>query len=130
MTIMLHRDNKEPSVRLVVKHRTIFLSFYLTTGCSTLTSVAGINFEETLLPVIQEKCFRCHSGRIETPGGELQFDDAQLFKKGSKYGEVLIPDLHATIGHAMGMPIKKVIMSGSGRPFNVGYKGNPVADLI
>jgi len=44
--------------------------------------------------------------------------------------KVLIPDLHATIGTAMGMPIKKVVMSDSGRPFNVGYKGNPVASLI
>jgi hypothetical protein len=44
--------------------------------------------------------------------------------------QVLIPDLHATIGTAMGMPIKNVIMSDSGRPFNVGYKGHPVAALI
>jgi hypothetical protein len=44
--------------------------------------------------------------------------------------KVLIPDFHATIGHAMGMPIKKVIHSPSGRPFNVGYKGNPVTALI
>ncbi len=44
--------------------------------------------------------------------------------------KVLIPDLHATIGTAMGMPIKKVVMSDSGRPFNVGYKGMPVQALI
>jgi hypothetical protein len=44
--------------------------------------------------------------------------------------KVLIPDLHATIGTAMGMPIKKIIMSDSGRPFNVGYKGNPIPGLI
>jgi hypothetical protein len=30
----------------------------------------------------------------------------------------------------MGMPIKTVIHSPSGRPFNVGYKGNPVSALI
>ncbi|MDZ8119590.1 DUF1501 domain-containing protein [Pontiella agarivorans] len=44
--------------------------------------------------------------------------------------KVTIPDLHATIGTAMGMPIKKVVMSDSGRPFNVGYKGAPVPGLI
>jgi len=44
--------------------------------------------------------------------------------------KVLIPDLHTTIGTAMGMPVKKVIMSDSGRPFNVGYKGNPIPGLI
>lgn len=44
--------------------------------------------------------------------------------------KVLIADLHATIGTAMGMPIKKVIMSDSGRPFNVGYKGTPVSALL
>ena len=45
-------------------------------------------------------------------------------------GKVTIPDLHATIGTAMGMPIKEVVMSSSGRPFNVGYKGTPVAALL
>ncbi len=44
--------------------------------------------------------------------------------------KVQIPDLHATIGQAMGMPIKKVVMSESGRPFNVGYKGTPISSLI
>jgi uncharacterized protein (DUF1501 family) len=44
--------------------------------------------------------------------------------------KVLVPDLHATIGTMMGMPIKEVVMSESGRPFNVGYKGNPVKALI
>lgn len=44
--------------------------------------------------------------------------------------KVLVPDLHATIGTAMGMPIKKVVMSDSGRPFNVGYKGMPIKALI
>jgi hypothetical protein len=44
--------------------------------------------------------------------------------------KVLVPDLHATIGTVMGMPIKEVIMSESGRPFNVGYKGTPIQALI
>jgi hypothetical protein len=44
--------------------------------------------------------------------------------------KILIPDLHSTIGQAMGMPIKEVIMSDSGRPFNVGYKGTPITGLI
>ena len=44
--------------------------------------------------------------------------------------KVLVPDLHTAIGTMMGMPVKKVIMSESGRPFNVGYKGQPIKALI
>jgi hypothetical protein len=44
--------------------------------------------------------------------------------------KVLIPDLHTTIGTAMGLPVKEVIMSDSGRPFNVGYKGKVIEALI
>ncbi|MEE9368485.1 MAG: DUF1501 domain-containing protein [Pontiella sp.] len=44
--------------------------------------------------------------------------------------KVLIPDLHTTIGMAMGMPVKEVVMSESGRPFNIGYKGNAIPGLI
>jgi len=213
-----------------IKIATIALS------CPSLTAFAVIDFEQDVLPIIQEKCFRCHSGRIKEPEGGIRLDDAALIMAGNEYGpiiekmqpgksvlyqriameegkrgimpptgkgdpatakqlavvrqwikegarfgdweavagheavkppkpvkktrlsiqkygteggiktgqvigstdrghevaseKVLVPDLHATIGTAMGMPIKKVVMSGSGRPFNVGYKGMPIKALI
>jgi len=44
--------------------------------------------------------------------------------------EVRIPDFHATIGHALGLPLDKVVHSPSGRPFTVADKGKPVTALF
>ena len=44
--------------------------------------------------------------------------------------KVEIPDLHTTIATAMGMPVKEIITSDAGRPFNVGYKGKVIPGLI
>ncbi len=40
--------------------------------------------------------------------------------------KVKIQDFNATIGHAMGLPVKKEIYSPNGRPFTLANKGNPV----
>lgn len=44
--------------------------------------------------------------------------------------QTTIPDFHSTIGHAMGMDVDQVVMSGSGRPFTVGDKGKIVAEVF
>lgn len=44
--------------------------------------------------------------------------------------KIEIPDLHTTIAMAMGMPVKEIVMSESKRPFNVGYKGKIISELI
>ena len=44
--------------------------------------------------------------------------------------KIEIPDLHTTIAMAMGMPAKEIVMSESKRPFNVGYKGKIISELI
>ena len=44
--------------------------------------------------------------------------------------KVEIPDLHTTIATAMGMPVKDIVMSDTKRPFNVGYKGRIISELI
>jgi hypothetical protein len=36
-----------------------------------------------------------------------------------------VGDLHATIGHALGLPLAKEIISPSGRPFTIGNHGKP-----
>jgi hypothetical protein len=44
--------------------------------------------------------------------------------------EISIPDLNATIGHALGLPVDQVVMSPSLRPFKVADKGKPVLQLF
>jgi hypothetical protein len=69
----------------------IIASGLLTAGATAISTQAGIDFEQTVLPLLQEKCFRCHSGRVKKPDAALRFDDAERFKSGSYYGEVLVP---------------------------------------
>lgn len=43
---------------------------------------------------------------------------------------VTIPDLNATIAHALGVPLDEVVTSPTGRPFKVADKGEPVLDVF
>ncbi|RPG87059.1 MAG: DUF1501 domain-containing protein [Coraliomargarita sp. TMED73] len=43
---------------------------------------------------------------------------------------VSVPDFNATIAHALGLPLDKVIYSPDGRPFRVADKGRPVTALF
>ena len=43
---------------------------------------------------------------------------------------VTVPDFNATIGHAMGLPLDKKVMSPSMRPFTVADKGEPVLKVF
>lgn len=44
--------------------------------------------------------------------------------------QVTIPDLNATIGYAVGLPLDQVLYSPSKRPFTVADKGKPVVSLF
>lgn len=44
--------------------------------------------------------------------------------------KVLIPDLNATIGYALGLPLNQVVYSPSKRPFVVADKGVPILDVF
>jgi len=44
--------------------------------------------------------------------------------------KVEIPDFNATIGYALGLPIERVVMSPSGRPFTLADKGRPLTALF
>jgi len=39
-------------------------------------------------------------------------------------------DFNATIAHALGLPLDKVVTSPSGRPFTVADKGKPLLELF
>jgi hypothetical protein len=47
-----------------------------------------------------------------------------------KSDPVTVGDFHATIGHALGLPLETPAMSSSGRPFQVGNKGKPLTNLF
>ena len=43
---------------------------------------------------------------------------------------VSIPDFNATIAHALGLPIDKIIYAPNGRSFQIADKGRPILDLF
>lgn len=45
-------------------------------------------------------------------------------------GAVSVPDLNATIAHALGLPRAHVLTSPAGRPFTVADKGQPILELF
>jgi hypothetical protein len=45
-------------------------------------------------------------------------------------GKLQITDFNATIAYGLGMPLDKVVMSSTGRPFTVADKGRPVTALF
>lgn len=44
--------------------------------------------------------------------------------------QVKVPDLNATIGYALGLPLDEVVFSPSMRPFTLADKGQPLVDLF
>ncbi|MFT5104566.1 MAG: hypothetical protein ACI8XO_002839 [Verrucomicrobiales bacterium] len=44
--------------------------------------------------------------------------------------KVQVPDFNATIAKALGLPLDKVVLSPSKRPFTVAHKGRPILDLF
>lgn len=67
-------------------------------------------------------------------GGGVQ--GGQVFgatdERGGEVAEkaVTIPDFNATIAYSLGLPVEKVVMSPSGRPFTVADKGEPLRMLF
>ena len=61
---------------------------------------------------------------------------AQVYGKTDKDGKnvvenkVKVPTFNATIAHAMGLDVNRVILSPSGRPFQVAHKGKPIPQLF
>lgn len=83
-----------------------------------------------------------NSGRDHYPKAFTSVLAGGGFKSGFVYGKtskgaeevvekpVSIPDFNATIAHALGVPIKKELISPTGRPFTVADKGEPVIELF
>ena len=99
--------------------------------------VVGTEFGRT--PEIQEQN---RAGRDHHPGAFSCVLAGGGVKGGFKYGEtdgsgkkvrenhVKIPDLNATIGHALGLELDKKIQSPSKRPFTIADQGVPVLGVF
>ena len=59
------------------------------------TQARTIQFEEEILPILQEKCWRCHSSRVKEPSAGLLLDTPKQLMSGNEYGPVItrmLPD--------------------------------------
>ncbi len=72
------------------------LIFMFTTPAISADSKTEVNFEEKILPVLQNRCFSCHSapkandsGTIRKPKGDVQLDSVKGIEE-SRHGEVII----------------------------------------
>jgi hypothetical protein len=44
--------------------------------------------------------------------------------------KVTVPDFNATIGYALGLPLKEKVISPSKRPITVADKGDPITSIF
>jgi len=75
---------------------------------------------------------KAFSGLMAGGGVKGGFVHGKTDKEGREVdeGEVTIPDFNATIAYALGLPLDKVVLSPSQRPFTVADKGKPVTELF
>lgn len=71
-----------------IKHTLALLAAAFVTTASAQDG--GVDFEKQILPVLKEKCFKCHekekeeNGRVKKPKGGLRLDNAAAIMKGGK----------------------------------------------
>jgi hypothetical protein len=64
----------------------------------SLAAQAPPQFERDVLPILEQRCFRCHSaprvddsGRVQKPKGDLRLDGKEWILRGGDGGEVVVP---------------------------------------
>tara|TARA_R110000850_G_scaffold14189_19_gene45515 strand:+ start:999 stop:2285 length:1287 start_codon:yes stop_codon:yes gene_type:complete len=75
------------------------------------------------------QAFSCLMAGGGITGGQVY---GKTDERGSKVvaNALQVPDLNATIGYALGLPLDQVLYSPSMRPFTLAAKGKPVVDLF
>ena len=77
----------------MLRPRALALAF----ACVTTVAAQGpVAFEQQVLPLLEEHCFRCHQGvddrgRERRPKGGLRLDGAEWIRRGGDGGPVLVP---------------------------------------
>ena len=85
---------------------------------STLTQARTIQFEEEILPILQEKCWRCHSSRVKEPSAGLLLDTPEQLMQGNQYGPVItrmLPDESVLVERIEMKPDKRSVMPPTGQ---------------
>ncbi len=85
---------------------------------STLTQARTIQFEEEILPILQEKCWRCHSSRVKEPSAGLLLDTPEQLMQGNQYGPVItrmLPDESVLVERIEMKPDKRGVMPPTGQ---------------
>jgi len=64
---------------------------------ATLRAEDMVDFEKTILPILEEKCMSCHraeyktpEGRTKKPKGDLRLDDAKALMEGGESGKAVV----------------------------------------
>ena len=74
-------------MKIIKTNLLITLIFY---GITQQIVIAdSIDFEKKVLPILQEKCWGCHSSRIKAPDAGLLLDTPQNILNGTLYGPVI-----------------------------------------
>ena len=68
-----------------MKNLIITLSLFLS------SSIFAVDFSKEILPILEEKCFECHSSLKKTPKGKLRVDELEHVLKGGKNGSFIVP---------------------------------------
>lgn len=61
----------------------------LAVGRADLRGALEVSFEEDVFPILEERCFRCHSS--EKQKGDLRLDSPEWILRGGESGDVLVP---------------------------------------
>ncbi|MFL2877300.1 MAG: DUF1549 domain-containing protein [Pontiellaceae bacterium] len=82
------------------------------------TQARTIQFEKEILPILQEKCWRCHSSRVKEPSAGLLLDTPKQLMSGNEYGPVItrmLPDESVLVERIEIKPGKRGAMPPTGQ---------------
>ena len=108
---------------LYLQHNMRSLSIIFIAGtawiCTSMqTQARTIQFEEEILPILQEKCWRCHSSRVKEPSAGLLLDTPEQLISGNEYGPVITrmsPDESVLVERIEIKPGKRGVMPPTGQ---------------
>ncbi len=72
---------------------TPFMCFLLMLGSTLgqMKAADAINFEKQILPILDQACFKCHSGRAKKPKGGVRLDDVAAIRAKSRTDNLIFP---------------------------------------
>ena len=101
--------------------RNLLISCIIGTLClftNMHTQARTIQFEEEILPILQEKCWRCHSSRVKEPSAGLLLDTPKQLMSGNEYGPIItrmLPDESILVERIEIKPGKRGAMPPAGQ---------------